>query len=107
MNKKENTPTNTISFSSWGSQSETIIMKELIREYEQRSGTKINFVHIPQNYFQKIQLLFASGLEPDVVFFNNQNIQMYIKAELLEDLSKYTDENTFYSEALNCFIYIN
>lgn len=107
LNKKENTPTNTISFSSWGSQSETIIMKELIREYEQRSGTKINFVHIPQNYFQKIQLLFASGLEPDVVFFNNQNIQMYIKAGLLEDLSKYTDENTFYSEALNCFKYKN
>lgn len=92
-----------ISFASWGSQSETAILKKLIQEYEQTSGIKVNFIHIPQNYFQKIQLLFASALEPDVVFFNNQYIKMYIDANLLEDLSPFFDTNKFFPEAVNCF----
>lgn len=94
---------NTLRFSSWGSQTETAILKNLINDFEKTSNIKIEFIHIPQNYFQKVQLLFASGLEPDVVFFNNQNIQMYIKANLLEDLSPYINKNDFYTESLNCF----
>lgn len=96
-----------IRFSSWGSQSETKILKSLIKTYEKETGVKIEFIHIPQNYFQKIQLLFASGLEPDVIFFNNQHIQMYIKANLLEDLSKYINTENFYDEAINCFKHKN
>ena len=95
-----------IKFSSWGSQSETEIIKSAISDFEAKNpDVKIDFVHIPQNYFQKIHLLFASGLEPDVVFFNNQNIPLYIKAGLLEDLSPYfkEEENLFFDEAINCF----
>ena len=102
IKNKEN---NIIRFSSWGSQSETAILKNIIKEYEKKYGIRIEFIHIPQNYFQKIQLLFASGLEPDVIFINNQNIRMYIKANLLEDLSPYINTNDFYDEALNCFKY--
>ncbi len=98
---------NIIKFSSWGSQSETAVLKEIISEFEKKSGKKVEFIHIPQNYFQKIHLLFASGLQPDVVFLNNQNIQMYIKAGLLEDLRLYIDEKSFYKEALDCFSYEN
>lgn len=94
----------TIKFSSWGSQTEIQILKNLLKEYENRnSNIKIDFIHIPQNYFQKIQLLFASNLQPDVVFFNNQNIQMYINADLLEDLTPYINKNLFYQESINCF----
>ena len=98
---------NIIKFSSWGSQSETAVLKEIISEFEKKSDKKVEFIHIPQNYFQKIHLLFASGLQPDVVFLNNQNIQMYIKAGLLEDLRLYIDEKSFYKEALDCFSYEN
>ncbi len=95
-----------LTFSSWGSQSETVILQELINEFEKNNpDIRIKFIHVPQNYFQKIQLLFASNLEPDVIFFNNQNIQMYIKAGLLEDLTPYIDKKDFFEEALNCFSY--
>lgn len=103
QNKQE---TITIKFSSWGSQSETTVLKDIIDDYEaQNKNIKIDFIHIPQNYFQKLQLLFASGLEPDIVFINNQNIKMYINAGLLEDLTPYlrNSQQDFFEEAIDCF----
>ncbi len=95
-----------LNFSSWGSKSETDVINKVIKDFENKNpDIKINFIHIPQNYFQKIHLLFASNLEPDVVFINNQNIQMYIKANLLEDLSIYFEnpQDIFFKESLDCF----
>ena len=102
---KTNTKEAAVKFSSWGSQSETQILKELINNFEKETDIKIDFIHIPQNYFQKIHLLFASKLEPDVIFINNHFVKMYIKANLLEDLTPYfKDEiNSFYPEAIKCF----
>ena len=97
---------NVINFSSWGSQSEVAVLKSVIKDFEQDNpNIKINFIHIPENYNQKLHLLFASNLEPDVIFINNQNIQLYIKAGLIEDLSPYFEniDNTFFKEAINCF----
>ncbi len=96
---------NIIKFSSWGSQSETAILNDLINDFEKETNIKVEFIHIPQNYFQKLHLLFASNLSPDVVFINNIYIKMYIKADLLEDLSQYfaDDKNSYYKEAINCF----
>ena len=105
IHKKDNEKV-VIKYSSWGSKSETDVIKSVISDFEEEnSNIKINFIHIPQNYFQKIHLLFASGLESDVVFFNNQNILMYINAGLLEDLTPYfyNIENEFFPEAVNCF----
>jgi multiple sugar transport system substrate-binding protein len=93
-----------LKFSSWGSQSETQVINSVIKDFELKNqNIKVEFLHIPQNYFQKIHLLFASNLEPDVIFINNQNIPMYINANLLEDLTPYFDEKIFFNEALNCF----
>lgn len=95
-----------IRFSTWGSQSEKEILSVIIDKFEKENpNIKIELLHIPQNYFQKIQLLFASGLEPDVIFLNNQNIQMYINANLLEDLSLYfpNSANIFFNQAIDCF----
>lgn len=103
---KNNQSKTVIRFSSWGSKSETDILKTFISDFENENpDIKIDFIHIPQNYYQKLQLLFASGLEPDVIFINNQYIQMYINAGLLENLSNYFDnlDNEFYKEALDCF----
>ena len=103
-NNSKTNETVTVKFSSWGSKSETDIIKGLIKEFEnQNPDIKIDFIHIPQNYFQKIQLLFASNIAPDVVFINNQNIQMYINADLLEDLSSIIDKDYYFKESLQCF----
>lgn len=99
-----------IKFSAWGSQSETAILKPLLREFEaQNPDVKVEFMHIPQNYFQKLHLLFASNLAPDVVFLNNFYSQKYIKANLLEDLTPYfsqeLDEKIFFEKAIESSTY--
>lgn len=88
----------TIEFASWGSKSETDILKPLLSEFEKENpDIKIEFMHIPQNYFQKIHLLFASNKAPDVIFINNLYLPIYANANLLEEL--YTDES-FYPQAI-------
>ena len=88
-----------IQFASWGSKSEIDILKPLLAEFEaENPDIKVDFMHIPQNYFQKIHLLFASNTAPDVIFINNHYLPMYANAGLLEPLQ--ADKN-FYEKALN------
>ncbi len=97
---------NIIKFSSWGSPSEIKLLKSIIQNFEKENPEiKIKLLHFPQNYFQKIHILFASDLAPDVIFINNQNIQLYIQAGLLENLeSEFPNaDKIFYKTALDCF----
>lgn len=88
-----------LKFSSWGSQSEIEILKPIIANFEaQNSDVKIEFMHIPQNYFQKIHLLLASNLAPDVIFINNLNLPVY--QNYLMDLTDYADKNVFFEQTL-------
>ena len=67
-----------IKFASWGSKTEVDIIKPIIEEFEKENPTiRVEFMHIPQNYFQKIHLLFASKTPPDVLFINNLYSQTY------------------------------
>ncbi len=87
-----------IQFASWGSKSEVDILKPIIYEFEKENpGLKVDFMHIPQNYFQKIHLLFASNTAPDVIFINNHYLPIYASAGLLEPLQADTN---FYEKAL-------
>lgn len=86
----------TIQFSSWGSESEIKILKPVLNEFEKENpDIKVDFMHIPQNYFQKIHLLFASNTAPDVIFMNNQYLPVYANAGVLEDLTEYHNEFKF------------
>ena len=76
-----------IQFSSWGSESEISILKPILKDFEKENpDIKIDFMHIPQNYFQKLHLLFASNTSPDVIFINNQYLPIYANAGVLEEL---------------------
>lgn len=94
----------TIQFSSWGSESELKILKPILLEFEQKNpDIKVDFLHIPQNYFQKLHLLFASNTSPDVLFINNQYLPIYANAGVLEDLTdygEYFNKNDFYQKSL-------
>ena len=80
-----------VQFSSWGSQSEIEIIKPILAEFEKENpDIKIDFLHIPQNYFQKIHLLFASNLAPDVIFINNLSLPIYANAGMLEPFIAYS-----------------
>lgn len=95
-----------LKFSSWGSRTEYGILKQVIKTYEnQNPNVKIEFIHVPENYFRKLHLLYASKTEPDVVFLNNTYAPLYINAGLLEDLSGKFDEKNFFESSINCFKY--
>lgn len=86
-----------VRFASWGSQSEVAIIKPILTEFEaQNPDIKVDFMHIPQNYFQKIHLLFASKTAPDVIFINNIYLPLY--ADFL--LPARVNEKDFYPQAL-------
>lgn len=90
-----------IQFASWGSKSEVDIIKPLIKDFERENpDIKVDFMHIPQNYFRKIHLLFASNLAPDVIFMNNLYLPVY--ANFLQEM-EVTDE--FYPQALDALSY--
>lgn len=86
----------TIKFASWGSKSEIGILRPVLAEFEKENpDIKVEFIHIPQNYFQKIHLLFASNLAPDVIFVNNLYLPIYANAGVLEEFQKQNEvENT-------------
>ena len=92
-----------ITFSSWGSVTEVGILNEIIKEYEKENPeVRINFIHIPQNYFQKIHLLFASNQAPDVIFINNLYLPLYAsKLEPLNDVVNIEDFNSKSIEAMS------
>ena len=79
-----------IQFASWGSESEISILKPILADFEKENpDIKVEFMHIPQNYFQKIHLLFASNTAPDVIFINNQYLPIYANAGVLSGMSGY------------------
>jgi len=103
-----------IKFSSWGSESEIAVIKPLLKEFESENpDVKVDFVHIPKNYFQKLHLLVASNLAPDVVFINNLSGVLYAKNNIFLDLSYYLkndeilSEKDFFPQALEAFKYQN
>ena len=82
-----------IQFATWGSESEINILKPMLEEFEKENpDIKVDLMHIPQNYFQKIHLLFASNTAPDVIFINNLYLPIYANAGVLEDLTDYEFE---------------
>lgn len=87
------------------------ILKPILIEFEkQNPNIKVELLHIPQNYFQKIHLLFASNTAPDVIFMNNQYLPIYANAKVLEDLTPYAKDlefDKFYPKALKTLSWDN
>ncbi len=85
-----------VRFASWGSKSEVDIIKPILADFEKENpDIKVDFMHIPQNYFQKIHLLFASNTAPDVIFINNLYLPVY--ANVLEPLQ---NDDAYYPQAV-------
>lgn len=88
-----------ITFASWGSATEVKVLKQIINDFEaENPKIRVNFMHVPQNYFQKMHLLFASNTPPDVLFINNLYLPAYSK--YLEDLSNKVNSSDFYPQTI-------
>jgi multiple sugar transport system substrate-binding protein len=98
-----------IKFSTWGSESEIKILKPLLKDFEKENpDITVELIHIPKNYFQKLHLLVASNLTPDVIFINNTSAPIYYQNGILQDLTPYfNNKKDFFTQSLDGFKYQN
>ena len=93
-----------VTFSTWGSVTEVSVLKQLISDFEKENpDIKIQLIHTPQNYFQKLHLLFASNTPPDVIFINKLYLPIY--ESQLDNLSEFVNKKEFYQQALDGLTY--
>ena len=95
------TTSNEIQFLTWGSSTEMGIMKPIVEEYNKNNEMKVRLMHVPQNYFQKLHLLFASNMAPDIIFINNLYLPIYQKAGLLEDMTSLINKEEYFKNAID------
>jgi multiple sugar transport system substrate-binding protein len=100
------TRSDTLSFATWGSVDEIALLKPLLAEFTAETGTEVELVHIPESYFQKLPILFASRQAPDVLFLNNMTVPAYADSGALLPLderlasSPTLQEGDFYAQGL-------
>lgn len=68
---------NGLTFATWGSVDEIALLKPLLADFTAKTGTPVELLHIPESYFQKLPILFASRQAPDVLFLNNMTLPSY------------------------------
>lgn len=97
-------------FSTWGSAEEMAILRGLVRNFEREHPTiQVEILHIPENYFQKLHLMVASDLAPDVMFVNSLNFPVYaahkvfLPLDALLQHSREVQGTDFYPQALKAF----
>lgn len=89
-----------LKFSTWGSVSEMKILEPIIKDFEKENpNIKIELLHIPQDYYKKLHLLFASNLAPDVILINNLNLPVY--ANFLENIDNTISKKEYYNQSIN------
>ncbi|MBF2055335.1 MAG: sugar ABC transporter substrate-binding protein [Candidatus Sericytochromatia bacterium] len=102
-------PEGVIRLSTWGSPEEMAILKPLLQRFEVQSGLKVELMHIPDKYFQKLHALLAANLAPDVMFVNNIQFPVYASNGAFLDLgprlaaSDTLKEADFFPQSLDSF----
>lgn len=102
-----------IQLSTWGSAQEITVLKELVHRFEQsHSGIRVDILHIPENYYQKLHILIAGDMAPDVIFTNSISFPIYASQGIFRDLRPFVEkdqaqttlsESLFYPQALTAF----
>lgn len=98
-----------IRVASWGDVEEIRIQQESMKEFEaSHPGVKIDFVRIPFNdYVTKISTQFASGMAPDVMCINAEQLPAFATKDLFLDLKPFVEKDAemnlkdFYPEAID------
>jgi multiple sugar transport system substrate-binding protein len=81
--------------SVWGSANEKATYQSLVKTFERQHPTiHVDLLHIPENYFQKIHILMAGGLAPDVMMMNSLYLPVYADNGMLMPLESQANQTT-------------
>jgi multiple sugar transport system substrate-binding protein len=99
-----------LQLSTWGSAQEIADLKALVAEFERKNPKiRVNLLHIPDNYYQKLHILIAGDMSPDVMLTNSVSFPVYASQGIFLDLkplleqSKILKQSDFYEQALQSF----
>ncbi len=100
----------TLQLSTWGSAQEITVLKSLLSEFERtHPRIHVDLLHIPENYYQKLHILVAGDMAPDVIFTNSISFPIYAAHGVFRDLRPFLrkqsglSEADFYTPALKAF----
>jgi multiple sugar transport system substrate-binding protein len=102
-----------LQLSTWGSAQEVAVLKSLLAEFEKtHPDVHVDLLHIPENYYQKLHILVAGDMTPDVIFTNSISFPIYASQGIFMDLQPYLTNSKksaglkredFYPAALKAF----
>jgi multiple sugar transport system substrate-binding protein len=79
-----------LTLSTWGNAAEVKTLRQLVGQFERaHPRTHVTLLHIPENYFQKLHMLIAADLAPDVAFINSLSFPVYATHGVFLDLRPY------------------
>lgn len=97
---------------TWGSAQEIATLRALLTDFERaQPAIRVELLHIPEQYFQKLHLLAAADMMPDVMLINSLQFPVYARAGLMADLSPWLARESglsaqvFYPQALQAFYF--
>ena len=78
----------TITFSGWGASEEDEGVQAAIKVFEEETpNIKVDWLHIPDNYQDKILSMAAAGTPPDTGFVDNGAFRTYVRDGMLLDIT--------------------
>ena len=84
----------TIRFMGWGSLQEKNNVEKAIARFEQENpDIEIQWIHVPENYLQKLQIMIAGGTPPDVFWVATDYYQEFASKGLLYDITKFLESD--------------
>lgn len=100
-------PPRGLTLATWGSLEEVTTLKAVLADFQRaHPQAAVELIHIPDNYFQKLHLLIASGNTPDVLFTNNWQLPVYAHNGVLRDLGQFKpDYGAYYPQAVQAMRY--
>jgi multiple sugar transport system substrate-binding protein len=82
-------------FSTWGSAEEMKVVKGLVQEFERtHPHIDVDVLHVPDQYFQKLHILIAADMAPDVMFTNSLYVPVYSAYGIFADLTPYLNASS-------------
>lgn len=92
-----------LTFLCWGSTSNMQIRKDVVAEFERtHPHIKINTIHVPLNYEDKLQTMIAGGSAPDVFWLDpTSQMPSYAERGALLELDEFMEQDAEFQQNLN------
>jgi multiple sugar transport system substrate-binding protein len=89
----------TISFMGWGGPEESQAVLDLIERFEgENPGTKVTWLHTPQDYMPKLMSMVAAATPPDTLFTPQDFYKTFCRDGLMLDIQDWLDADPTLSD---------